>query len=231
MFGIKTTLSTIVMWSFMSAAAQASSQLTVSVYNDAGIPQSTLHRAEEIAGRIYRQSGIAIDWQDETRPSPITSLTLRIVSSPRTLFAEDFGVAFVGDDGRAQQADVFFASIEHFRETSSTSTPAILGHVMAHELGHLLLGQKSHSQTGIMQARWESAQLRQLSMGALVFDKRESDRIKTRLSDSNFAQSSNQPRSGERIEPTAQAVGVSVQKNEAPTGRKTVSPALETPLT
>jgi hypothetical protein len=188
------------------AAAQANSQLTVSVYNDVGIAQATLQRAEEVAGRIYRQAGIAIEWQDGTRPLPIAkvadrndggtslTLTLRIVSSPRTLPGEDFGVAFVGDDGRAQQADVFFSSIEHFRETSEhfretspVSTPAILGHVMAHELGHLLLGQKSHSQTGIMQSRWEGPQLRQLSMGALRFNKRESDRIRTRLSDSDFA--------------------------------------------
>jgi hypothetical protein len=224
MFGIRTTLFIIVMFSSMADAAQANSQLTVNVYNDAGIPQTTLQRAEAVAGRIYRQAGIAIEWRDGTRPSSVASLanslergtslslTLRIVSSPRTLSDEDFGVAFVGDDGRAQQADVFFSSIEHFketiehfRETTPASTPAILGHVMAHELGHLLLGQKSHSQTGIMQARWEAAQLRQLSMGALYFNKRESDRIRTRLSDSNFSRFTAPPPPGAEIQPTVQA--------------------------
>jgi hypothetical protein len=29
-----------------------------------------------------------------------------------------------------------------------------LGHVMAHEVGHLLLGAHSHSRTGLMSADW-----------------------------------------------------------------------------
>jgi hypothetical protein len=205
MFGLRTKLVIIVMCNLI-AAAKASSQLTVSLYNDAEIPRSTLQRAEEVAGRIYLQAGITIEWQDGTGPLSSekiadssegagSSVTLRIVSRPRTLSGEDFGIAFVGDDGRPQQADVFFASIEHFRETSSASISAILGHVMAHELGHLLLGQKSHSETGIMQARWEGPQLRQLSMGALRFGKHESERIRNRLSNPNFPRPTAQTRS------------------------------------
>src|SRR5882672_6777490 len=102
MFGIRTILAIIVMCSPMATAAQANSKLTVSVYNDAGIPQSTLQRGEEVAGRIYRRAGVEVEWQDGTRPSTDGSLTLRIISSPRTLSSEDFGIAFVGDDGRAQ---------------------------------------------------------------------------------------------------------------------------------
>ena len=47
--------------------------------------------------------------------------------------------------------------------------PIILGCVIAHELGHLLLGTNSHSGKGIMQRRWESNQFRQLMTGSLIF--------------------------------------------------------------
>jgi type IV secretory pathway TraG/TraD family ATPase VirD4 len=41
--------------------------------------------------------------------------------------------------------------------------------VIAHEVGHLLLGSNSHSQSGIMIAQWHPAELQKLSMGRLLF--------------------------------------------------------------
>jgi hypothetical protein len=53
-----------------------------------------------------------------------------------------------------------------------------LGCAIAHELGHLLLGTDSHSQSGIMQSRWESVQFRQLTIGTLLFTAEQSERIR-----------------------------------------------------
>ena len=47
--------------------------------------------------------------------------------------------------------------------------PIILGCVIAHEIGHLLLGSNSHSVSGIMQGRWERRQVRQAVTGTLLF--------------------------------------------------------------
>jgi hypothetical protein len=47
--------------------------------------------------------------------------------------------------------------------------PVILGCVIAHEIGHLLLGPDSHSESGIMQPRWERKQMRQALTGTLLF--------------------------------------------------------------
>ena len=52
----------------------------------------------------------------------------------------------------------------------------ILGCVIAHELGHLLLGSNSHSDEGIMQPRWDPNQVRQLMMGTLLFTPEQSKR-------------------------------------------------------
>jgi hypothetical protein len=43
-----------------------------------------------------------------------------------------------------------------------------LGAVMAHELGHLL-GSDGHSDSGIMQPRWDQQQAHQIRRGALLF--------------------------------------------------------------
>ncbi len=59
---------------------------------------------------------------------------------------------------------------------------ALLGHVLAHEIGHLLLRSNSHSVSGIMSARWTGEELRRLSEGAMFFTPLESKVMAGRLS-------------------------------------------------
>jgi hypothetical protein len=50
------------------------------------------------------------------------------------------------------QAFVFFDRVLDVTKDTGFSRPRVLGHVMAHELGHLLLEGENHSTTGIMSA-------------------------------------------------------------------------------
>jgi hypothetical protein len=45
----------------------------------------------------------------------------------------------------------------------------VLGHAIAHEMGHILLGSNSHFSDGIMQAQWGKAALTHASKGDLLF--------------------------------------------------------------
>jgi len=80
-------------------------------------------------------------------------------------------------DARAQELGV----------TSNQGVDRILGSVMAHELGHLLLGLNSHSVTGLMRARWGNDELRCLDMGTLVFLPEQGKRMRARLADTSSA--------------------------------------------
>ncbi|MBI3477441.1 MAG: hypothetical protein HY010_17050 [Acidobacteria bacterium] len=180
------------MCSRSQAAVAQVSQLSVFVYDDAHVPEATLERGEEVAGRIYQRAGIAIQWNDCRQMSSRSQgdcrdgtsgphLSVRIVARPLNLPGEDFGVAFVDGEGVGQQADVFYSRIKSFQAASSADTAQILGHVMAHELGHLLLGMNSHSMQGIMQSHWGERQLRLASMGNLQFDQHQSETIRDRV--------------------------------------------------
>jgi len=57
----------------------------------------------------------------------------------------------------------------------------ILGNVMAHELGHLLLGSNSHALSGIMKARWENEELERIAKGGLFFTIEQAELIRERL--------------------------------------------------
>ena len=59
--------------------------------------------------------------------------------------------------------------------------PTLLGRVMAQEIGHMLLGPKAHSRTGIMRAFWVDHELSTAARQELVFTAEQSRRMKTRL--------------------------------------------------
>ena len=173
---------TFVLSAFVEVAAQGRPQFTVVLYNDAGIPERVVNKAKAITENIYRDAGVELVWKNRAGSVPGgTEFFLRIVPRSLSLPGEDFGIAFVGSDGRGVQADVFYSGIDRMAKDSSVSPAEIMGHVMAHELGHLLLGMNSHSPLGIMQSRWSARQLRQMSMGTLKFDKWQSGIIGSRL--------------------------------------------------
>jgi hypothetical protein len=173
---------TVALSGWVEAAAQEHPQVAVVVYNDAGIPAGVIESAKKTAERIYRDAGVAIMWRDHRAPATgATELFVRIVRRSLNLPGEDFGIAFVGGDGRGVQADVFYSGIEQLTNNTSASAAQVMGHVMAHELGHLLLGMNSHSTLGIMQAHWSDQQLRLMSRGFLKFDKHQEEAIGARL--------------------------------------------------
>lgn len=67
--------------------------------------------------------------------------------------------------------------------------PILLGALIAHEVGHLLLGPGSHSATGIMQPHWDQQQIRQAMMGRLAFSGDESVRIQKHAKERFHAES------------------------------------------
>ena len=62
------------------------------------------------------------------------------------------------------------------------SVDVILGHAMAHELGHLLLHGKGSSSNGIMREQWDYGQLVQASAGRLLFESEDAQWIRDELS-------------------------------------------------
>ncbi len=65
---------------------------------------------------------------------------------------------------------------------SSASSGVLLGHVVAHELGHVLLGVDSHAGSGLMRARWTLADLENMRMGPLAFTPEDAQSIRQNLS-------------------------------------------------
>ncbi len=63
----------------------------------------------------------------------------------------------------------------------------VLGHFMAHEIGHILLPTSSHSVAGIMKERLEPNDWRQAIRGILLFTRKDSELMRRRLQEIEHA--------------------------------------------
>jgi len=181
----------VLFFSFNSVCWAGESAITIRVYSEVALSQQVLSQAEQEGTRIFREAKIETIWVNcEASSTPTDSrcdeapgprrLVLRIV--PKALSAADsiFGMAFLSDNGGVY-GDVFFDSIETLHRDCGAAVARVLAHVMAHEIGHLLLGAHSHSSRGIMCASWHAQQLRMIAMGGLFFTPEQAHTMKTRI--------------------------------------------------
>ena len=155
---------------------------TVLVYNYARVSTTILTAAEREAGRIVDAAGVQIIWVECPTRSVTTSAEARC---SRTLESADIMLRVLPPPAQHRlKADVFGFAISPIlasvycdsavrlaveEEYVEFDARTILGYVIAHELGHLLLGSNSHSSGGIMRSPWGPKQVREALMGTLLF--------------------------------------------------------------
>ncbi len=180
----------LVLWITSNALARAKDDtagiLTISIFNDASVPAEVLVQAEGRASRILSHAGIQVEWlncvvgdthipDQFEHPSACNSiaypshLSVRIVPSGKSVREDIFGEAFADGEGKGAYINLFYAHLAKSNASGFLGEGELLGYVIAHEVGHLLLGTDSHGNEGIMQGRWESAQLKDAGKGNLQF--------------------------------------------------------------
>jgi hypothetical protein len=175
----------------------ADAQVTVSVYNDAQVPLDILTRAEQQAASIFSRAGLEVTWLKCTHvnsgdraaacngfdmPGHVAVRIIARIAGPTSDAA--FGIAFLGPDGTGCYSDVFWKRAQGLHANSNVDLAGILGSVIAHEMGHLLLGSNAHAISGIMRAHWESGELHHIAMGTLSFLPEQSKRMRVRVATS-----------------------------------------------
>lgn len=160
-----------------SFAAKVNAQpcFTVLVFNFRQVPGPILANAENEAGRIFEHAGIHVTWRDcptgdESCPKgagPVFFLALMSGPVQNKFLGTVSGKAVATDRLAAVYYDYLPRITGGIAGTSDAAT--ILGCVIAHELGHLLLGAHGHSITGIMKGQWDFEQTRRALMSRLCF--------------------------------------------------------------
>jgi len=175
-----------------SPGAPPTAQLKVSVFNDAAVAQRVLQAAEIRAEGVFREAGISLTWLDCGTPGRWhaelgcqdmafpTHLSVRLVAGRKAFSEDTFGQSFLNERGEGNYAHVYWTTLSSSKVLDLIGEGDLLGLVVVHELGHLLLGKDSHSGEGLMRARWGVAELREGAKGKLLFTKSETGRMRVR---------------------------------------------------
>ena len=85
------------------------------------------------------------------------------------------------EGGFGNTASIFHHRVRKLAESSGTPAEVVLGHMLAHEAGHLLLGISSHSSKGIMHVPWQAGDLQRAKVGGLKFTREQAERMRKQV--------------------------------------------------
>jgi hypothetical protein len=187
-----------------AAQRDTSAVLTVRVYNHAGIEKGILAGAQRQAASILSRAGAKTNWivcavsaaQAGREPGcaiPLSGpdVVLKLLSDAMARKAmqpnNTFGFAVPTSPAGLGSVSIFVKQAEQlafsgpFSAGYDAARAVVLGHVIVHEIGHLLLGAGGHSRTGIMACPWSQAQVKQIATAHLSFTEGQAVVIRERL--------------------------------------------------
>lgn len=174
-------------------------QMNISVCNFGTASQKAVTSAENEVSDFFRAADVSVVWKScydlpGTTPPTVRWFVLRLrdikpwglpVSSASL---DVMGRAFVAEKGEGDIADAYFEAIKDLAGQYRADAGTLLGYVIVHELGHLLLGP-GHVANGVnvMRAKWTPDELRALNQRWLRFTKPQEAAIHLALQTSREA--------------------------------------------
>ena len=169
-------------------------RLTVRLMDYVNLPAGTRSEIAVTAKRLLGQAGVAVEFVEcysggiETGAPACTrslgpaELYLRIFQPKLAVKGEQLGYAAMTPEGGAY-VTVFINPEQRQARASNLDDGVLLGHAVAHEIGHLLLGANSHTSSGIMRGVWRPVDEEWMAKGALVFDGAQAKRMRLVLAE------------------------------------------------
>ncbi len=152
-------------------------QVTVYVQDQQVADPLLLGRAEALATSMFARIGVRLRWKvggprdpNGRQTLPETEIVIRFASKTPGGFhpgAPAYALPYAPQSGVRVTIlwDRVLAPVVGNRDESV----AFLGHVLAHEIGHVLQGVVQHSEEGLMKAQWTPQDRMQMRMGPLSF--------------------------------------------------------------
>ena len=157
----------------VALGSPAALTVTIHVTDNANLSQLAVAQAHATAA--YRAAGLHIVWSSAPwkpeagqRADPL-SIDVRLVILPSDMVEKKcreehlgdsvLGIAISGaSEARGRVAYVFYDRVVRVAMAHQAPVARGLGHVMAHEVGHVLMGVNSHAGEGLMRANWNPRQ-------------------------------------------------------------------------
>ena len=152
---------------FVGQAQAGENERTVVVYiaNEHVAIQAALF-AKAQASRMFGRIGVRVEWRSLGHATPPTdALVVDMVEQSSN--SECAGALACAKPYEGIHIRVFYDRFA--RVVPQSMVPALLGHVLVHEITHILQGINRHSDSGVMKARWDAHDYAQMTCRTLPF--------------------------------------------------------------
>ena len=199
--GAKARWRTIFLSSLLSTAIVGQEpphlKLSMKVYDAAHVGSKTVERAEHLAGKILSTASVQSSWvagpveelgslgMDFTAYAPKdccaepVSAIVRLQILPRA--PVDIPPGALGLSlpcaRSGVQVTIFADRVASVSETAGPTFGRVLGYVMAHEMGHVLLQSDAHAAAGLMKGTWSKSDWQRAAASIISFSPAEAQRI------------------------------------------------------
>jgi hypothetical protein len=193
---------TILIATMMLAASNAG-QLQITVYDKAQLPQLVYATVADEVRRIFLEAGVSIDWiAGDPKASEASVMIYQPLRAGRELedacsARRDIALDILAVSPPALRSTVLGMAQplaraglnvrvfnDHVRQASEREhrAPAIvLAHVVAHEIGHVLLRSNVHDPHGLMSEVWTRHEYERMEKRILLFTADESHKMEMTL--------------------------------------------------
>ena len=187
----------------LSSAAErpaVEQSVTVQIHDYAQVPNDSLSSATAMVSRMYEKIGVRLEWtgvlrqgdrraksehREDTSQPAVAQMTIIILTpkmAAKGQVAEGvLGFAAVAVEGMGGICYAIFDRVRAVALSIPTNESQVLGFVMAHEIGHLLLPRGSHSTRGLMRDNWDVRDLRRIDLMRLQFSEEQAGLIRTTI--------------------------------------------------
>jgi hypothetical protein len=171
--------------------------VSIRIHDYVHLRHAGLVRAQEVVSQMYGAIGVRATWLESLRqndripsghdgyeggPSELTIIILTPAMAHRLAVPDPvigYAAAARGVGGRI--AYVIYDRIRNVARDAAVDDMRLMGIVMAHEIGHLLLAHQFHSADGLMRGQWEPSEFRSVRPDDLQFSTSQVVEIRSAL--------------------------------------------------
>ena len=161
-----------------AANLHESYQVNVQLNSQVQLPPALLRDGQDAATRIFSGIHVRLSWGTSFMNE--VAVSCQEVPNNRDIAVEIIPRAPASFSGAALamampyaqsgiRIEVFYDRVAPLLRGHHAPESQILGYVLAHEIAHVLQGVARHSETGVMRARWQENDFRQMGIGVLTF--------------------------------------------------------------
>lgn len=190
MSGLRTSAIVLLVTASLGAASSADAadvpaglHVAVAICDAQQAPPEIVASAQRIASDVYGAIGVVLEWTDAGCAAGDHSLTVNVITRNATAVdVTDLTLGFA--EPGASVATVLYDRVARFARRYRVKRDVLLGYVMAHEIGHLLLPPNSHSWQGVMRP---VINLEEAAAKRLRFTREQGEQIVRRIETSSLA--------------------------------------------